>query len=296
MSPAAVLLGYDGSPEADVAIEAAAGLLPAAHAWITCLWTPPFGSEALRRRLWHGSDHLDEFIAAIEREGAAEAERLTAQGSALARAAGWRADPLVERSYGGAGLEFAVLAGKLAADVVVVGSRGLGGARAVLGSVSDLIVHYSSRPVLVVPYPLLTAERSALRAGPVLVGWDGSAGAHRALAVAQRLFGVHRVVPALVVDGVTPEAPPPDGAHLTAVATGIHAGPGRGVAEALTGLAAEHAAAAVVVGSRGRSAVREILLGSVAMATLHRSPRPVLVVPRGALAAGRSAAVPPAGG
>jgi nucleotide-binding universal stress UspA family protein len=35
----------------------------------------------------------------------------------------------------------------------------------------------------------------------------------------------------------------------------------------------------IVVGSRGRSARREILLGSVAMATLHRAHRPVLVVP-----------------
>jgi nucleotide-binding universal stress UspA family protein len=33
-----------------------------------------------------------------------------------------------------------------------------------------------------------------------------------------------------------------------------------------------------MVGSRGRSAVREILLGSVAMATLHHTRRPVLVV------------------
>ena len=38
-------------------------------------------------------------------------------------------------------------------------------------------------------------------------------------------------------------------------------------------------AAVLVVGSRGRSALREILLGSVAMAALHHSPRPVVVVP-----------------
>jgi nucleotide-binding universal stress UspA family protein len=40
----------------------------------------------------------------------------------------------------------------------------------------------------------------------------------------------------------------------------------------------------IVVGSRGRSALREIRLGSVAMATLHHSPCPVVVVPHRARA------------
>jgi len=39
----------------------------------------------------------------------------------------------------------------------------------------------------------------------------------------------------------------------------------------------------LVVGSRGRSAIREILLGSVAMATLHHAYRPVMVVPEGSV-------------
>ncbi|WP_159426334.1 universal stress protein, partial [Mycolicibacterium vaccae] len=34
----------------------------------------------------------------------------------------------------------------------------------------------------------------------------------------------------------------------------------------------------LAVGSRGRSAPREVLLGSVALAAVHRSQRPVLVV------------------
>jgi nucleotide-binding universal stress UspA family protein len=42
--------------------------------------------------------------------------------------------------------------------------------------------------------------------------------------------------------------------------------------------AADHGAAAIVVGSRGRSAAREIIVGSVAMSMLHNSHRPVMVV------------------
>jgi nucleotide-binding universal stress UspA family protein len=36
----------------------------------------------------------------------------------------------------------------------------------------------------------------------------------------------------------------------------------------------------IVVGSRGRSTVRETLLGSVARSTLHHAHRPVMVVPQ----------------
>jgi nucleotide-binding universal stress UspA family protein len=57
-----------------------------------------------------------------------------------------------------------------------------------------------------------------------------------------------------------------------------HTAPSRGVAEALGTYAQSQAAAAVIVGSRGRSGVKEILLGSVAMATLHHAHRPVMIV------------------
>jgi len=58
-----------------------------------------------------------------------------------------------------------------------------------------------------------------------------------------------------------------------------HGAAARTVADVLVAYARECGAAVVVVGSRGRSAIRELVLGSVAMATLHRAYRPVLVVP-----------------
>ncbi|MET7471518.1 universal stress protein [Micromonospora sp. NPDC005222] len=276
-----VVVGYDGSPAASAAIEAGALLFPGAHAWIGHLWTPPFASEELRKRLWTGKRNINVFVEAIEREGGREADRMTAVGVMLGRAAGWDAEPLVCRSYGGEGLRLAELADEKQADVLLLGSRGLGGARAVLGSVSDMAVHYSPRPVLVVPHPLLTDEYDALAAGPVVVGWDASAGSEAALAAARRLFPEREIVLVAVDgdEGDTPETS--DGQPLTTVR--VHAGggaPGRAVAEALSTVAAERKASLVVVGSRGRTAVRKILLGSVAMATLHRAHRPVLVVPQ----------------
>ena len=58
-----------------------------------------------------------------------------------------------------------------------------------------------------------------------------------------------------------------------------HGTPTRAIADALIAFASDHDAALLVVGSRGRSAIDEIVLGSVAVATLHHAHRPVLVVP-----------------
>ncbi|MEV0568710.1 universal stress protein [Dactylosporangium sp. NPDC050588] len=123
---------------------------------------------------------------------------MAAVGVTLATAAGWSAEPLVVSSYGGEGLRFAE---QVDADLAIVGSRGLGGARAVLGSVSDMVVHYTHRHVLVVPHPLLIDEFAALATGAVLVGYDGSAGARAALATAGRLFPDRTLLAATVQDG-----------------------------------------------------------------------------------------------
>lgn len=69
-----VLVGYDGSPAANAAIEAGAMLFPDASASIAYLWTPPFGSKQLRRRLRLSARTIDELIHAIEKEGGREAE------------------------------------------------------------------------------------------------------------------------------------------------------------------------------------------------------------------------------
>ncbi|MEV4702880.1 universal stress protein [Actinoplanes sp. NPDC049316] len=277
---ARLILGFDGSPAATAAIDAAAALFPGAQAGIVHLWTPPFASDTLRRRLWSGTAGVDRFVEAVEREGAREAERVAGTGVVLARAAGWQAEAVVERTYGGDGVQFAELAEKLDAELLVVGSRGLGGTKALLGSVSDMVVHYARRPVLVVPHPLLEAESAALAAGPIVTGWDGSAGAHAALVAAGRLFEGREIIPVTVEDG-TGHGPEVSGRAVTVLhRDGLLPGTGRSTAGALCSYARTRDAAVVVVGSRGRSAVEEIVLGSVAMATLHHAYRPVLVVPR----------------
>jgi nucleotide-binding universal stress UspA family protein len=52
-----------------------------------------------------------------------------------------------------------------------------------------------------------------------------------------------------------------------------------GIGSVLIGIAVSHQAGLIVVGTRGRSDLTSMLLGSVAHEVVHKSPLPVLVVP-----------------
>jgi nucleotide-binding universal stress UspA family protein len=63
-------------------------------------------------------------------------------------------------------------------------------------------------------------------------------------------------------------------------ATGeVHQDQGTGTGDALIDTAKRHQAGVIVVGTRGRSNVKSVLLGSVAHEVVSRSTLPVLVVP-----------------
>jgi nucleotide-binding universal stress UspA family protein len=117
--------------------------------------------------------------------------------------------------------------------------------------------------------------------GPVLVGWDGSAGAETALETAVRLWPRrHFVLTTVDIDADPPPARIGEPEMSVHRVHSRHAGFVPAVAGALVTAAREHGAAVTVLGSRGRSAIREIVLGSVAMSTLHQAHRLVMVVPR----------------
>ncbi|MEJ2863802.1 universal stress protein [Actinomycetospora flava] len=250
-----LLVGYDGSRDASAAIATGARLLPGRTARVVHVWAPPWADSALRHRVRRHASTLDQLTELMEHEGGEAALLVAADGVALARAAGWAGEPSAKRAYGDPGLVLARLAEEVRPAAVVVGSRGTSGVAAVLGSVSDFVVHHSPAPVLVVP-PLLSRERAAASTGPVLVGDDGSAGAEHARATADRLLG-----------------------DRTVVVSRAPGGSARAVAAALDTEAADHDAGVVVVGARGRSALRDLVVGSTAMAVLHHVHRPVLVVP-----------------
>jgi nucleotide-binding universal stress UspA family protein len=270
-----VLVGFDGSPDAVGAIELGARLLPGRHARIAHLWATPFAATELRSRVSRRARTVREMIDLLEHEAFSEAERTAGEGVALAVAAGWTAEPLLKRAYGAEGLELAALAEEFRPEALVVGSRGLTGVRAALGSVSDEAVHASPVAVLVIPRLVLSAEREAAATGPIVVGDDGSDGAAHALAAAESLFAGRAIARTRVAFEGDADA----AAEVVTVPPFGMATTGRAVGDALVRRAQALGAAAIVVGSRGRSAAREIMLGSAAMAVLHHADRPVLVVP-----------------
>jgi nucleotide-binding universal stress UspA family protein len=139
---------------------------------------------------------------------------------------------------------------------------------------------------------------------PILICYDGSASAERAIASAGRLFGQRRAVvldvgplqevaeayaamgsDAAALDRLTLEAAAAraDAGAELARAAGFRAR-GRAELEAPTWLgvskvADEVGAAAIVIGSRGLSGMRALLEGSLSHQVATHAGRPVLIVP-----------------
>jgi nucleotide-binding universal stress UspA family protein len=135
--------------------------------------------------------------------------------------------------------------------------------------------------------------------GTIVVGVDGSGGAGRAVeTVAEIAAGTRdRVVVChgVVVTHAWGEDLPAEAtdetqqlvdrhvAQLTAAevpATGeVHQVPEKGISDALIEVAKNHQAGLIVLGTRGRSNVKSMLLGSTAHEVVCKSAVPVLVVP-----------------
>jgi nucleotide-binding universal stress UspA family protein len=185
-------------------------------------------------------------------------------------------------------------------DLLVVGARGLGGFRGVLlGSVSQQCLHHATRPVAVVRDGRHDARESSSR---VVVGIDGSDAARRALEWALEAGRLHQAT----VEAVHAWALPYNGAELfglgvfdpgpfeaaarhivdqaveSADASGLAAPVTRTVTNgsaAAAILGAAEGADLVVVGSRGLSGFKRMVLGSVSHNIAHLAACPVVVVP-----------------
>jgi nucleotide-binding universal stress UspA family protein len=241
-----------------------------------------------------------------ERAARAEAEAVAERGAAIAGDSGLEATATV-RAAESPWRGICDAAVEQSADVLVSGSRGHGGlTRAYLGSVSSALLHRAPCPVLVVP------QGGTDRTGPTLIGFDASEGARAAMETAARLFSGR---PALVVHAwrspvrrsragsALLAAPLDELSEIAADLDEIFAAEARGVAaagaelarelgldatardvesgdggwRALAAAAAAEDAAVIVVGSRGRGALKSTVLGSVSAGLVHNAERPVLV-------------------
>jgi nucleotide-binding universal stress UspA family protein len=147
-----IVICYDGSESARIAVGVAHSVLGHLPATLLHVWSPPeeFLADSFSTR---GS--AVPSLADLEEASREWAERVAQEGYELARHAGFAVETRVERAEVSEWKTILDVADELDAELIVVGTRGRTAVQsALLGSVSNAVVHHSSRPTLVVPTPV----------------------------------------------------------------------------------------------------------------------------------------------
>ncbi|MDA0181911.1 universal stress protein [Solirubrobacter phytolaccae] len=161
MSASPVILSYDGSEDAVVAIQRAAALFGPRPALVLVVWPRAHAQLAYG---WPGMAYAQD-LDAIDKAAAEGAAELAEKGAALAREAGLDAEPLTMRASGPIWQAILDVAEDRDAAAIVLGSRGLSGIKSlVLGSVSGAVVHHTTRPTLVVRHGCPAEDEDVARA------------------------------------------------------------------------------------------------------------------------------------
>jgi nucleotide-binding universal stress UspA family protein len=142
ISDGPVLFAYDGSDHAKAAIEQAGRTLRPGRALVLTIWQPLESVPFFGAPLAAVPEEVVEGMMERAREVAAE-------GAELARAAGFKAQPLVE-SGAPIWARIVEVADQNDAEIVVLGSHGRSGVGyTLLGSVATAVAHHTRRPVMI---------------------------------------------------------------------------------------------------------------------------------------------------
>jgi nucleotide-binding universal stress UspA family protein len=279
-----ILLASEGSEDAALAARAAIDIVQKAgaelhvvHAWHS-MQSTHFESYVRSQLEQEAQESLDGQVERIEDEGGEVAEAHLREGSA--------ADEILDLAEG------------IGADLIVIGSRGLGPVKRIaLGSVSEAVVHHATRPVLVL--------RGGWPPEWVVIGDDGLEAAESAGTLATfvgGLFGIKALLmrtypelpeidvegrkfnPRLVDDELRREwRKLDDRAARIGKASGDRPAVRLSVgdpAACLLEVAEEEGApekTLIAVGSRGLGTMRRMRLGSVSTKVLRAAKGPVLI-------------------
>lgn len=181
------------------------------------------------------------------------------------------------------------------ADLIVLGSRGMGAWKSViLGSVSDGVAHHAECPVLIIRGEYHGFQK-------LLLASDGSQGADRAAGAAMQLAATFEAEltalnvfePLATYTGVSADELDPD-VYAERVREAVNrrlecAAEAKGVrytlvqqvghtAQTIVKCAEESGTDLIVLGSRGLGPFQALLLGSVSDRVLHHAHSPVLIV------------------
>jgi nucleotide-binding universal stress UspA family protein len=153
-----ILICFDGSADAQAALEKAAGLFPGQRATVLTVWESMTDVMARASLGWGFSSGVD--AAELDPTAERAAEKTADEAAERGRELGLDAGPRVAQSHGTIAQTILLQADACAADVIVLGTRGLRGVRSLLlGSVSHTVVQHADRPVVVIPSQEVAAAR-----------------------------------------------------------------------------------------------------------------------------------------
>ena len=220
-----------------------------------------------------------EVIETQQQESKDAAQAVIDRFNAAASRNGIEAEPIMlPASFAGAGDQFGLIARRF--DLAIVGQ-----AEPDKDGVEELIAEStlfeSGRPVIMVPY----IQKAPLKLDRVMVCWDGSRQAARAIADAMPLLERAGQVEVVIVSnerGKQDEIAGADmGQHLARHGLKVDVkrivGGNIDIADALLSHAADSSADFVVMGGYGHSRLREFVLGGVTRAILRSMTAPVLM-------------------
>lgn len=158
-----ILLPYDGSADAQAAIDRVALLAPGADATVLTVWVA-FNDLMARTSSGMGLGLTASYgvteSAQLDASSRDAALATVAEGAQRATAAGLVCTPRVESHHGDVAATIVAVAADLDADVIAMGTRGLGAVKAfMVGGVSHAVVQHADRSVLLVPSPEAVARR-----------------------------------------------------------------------------------------------------------------------------------------
>jgi nucleotide-binding universal stress UspA family protein len=302
-------IAYDGSSSAATAVRVSAGLFPTARAAIVTVppATPVEVTGASRWMLNVGTEVVQQAIDEISAETDKQAQATAAEGVERAGAAGLQAEPVVARPHAPTWEALLLAARDQQADALVCGARGRSGfARTLLGSTSTSLLHHAELPLVVVP------DGAGALDGPVLIAYDGSEAARKAIEVAGLLLDGRAAIVVHVwesqyrhsltmqtlastpgedvqqiiemLDTALAEAAATTTEEGVALArsagldaTGETIEAAAGVWRTIASLARTRDAALVATGARGIGGARSALLGSVSSGLIHNAEVPILI-------------------